>query len=85
MKEVRFALVALDTTPHYEDGKTPTQEDIIKEVTTILSRKDLLSRKFDETDIEFLNKNIENFEEQIKKFITPEILSDMVNEIEGGL
>ena len=84
MKIVRFALVALDTTSHYENSKTPTKEDITKEVSIILSRKDLLSRKFiNSPDIE--SENIRDFELQIKKFITLEILKEMVDEIEEGL
>ena len=80
MKIVRFALLALDVSPDYENGKTP--EEGQKEIATILSRKDLLSRKFDESEHE---ETIKDFESQLKKFITSEILSEMVDEIEEGL
>jgi hypothetical protein len=83
MKIVRFALFALDVSPDYENGKTPEEDQ--KEVAIILSRKDLLARKFviDSPNIE--GENIEEFESQLKKFITPEVLKEMVDEIEEGL
>lgn len=81
MKVVRFALLALDVSPDYENGKTPEEDQ--KEVAIILSRKDLLSRKFIDDDSD--GENIEDFETQIKKFITPEILKEMVDEIEERL
>ena len=83
MKIVRFALLALDVSPDYENGKTPEEDQ--KEVATILSRKDLLSRKFISNFVNVEGENIEEFESQLKKFITPEILKEMVDEIEESL
>ncbi len=83
MKIVRFALLALDVSPDYENGKTPEEDQ--KEIAIILSRKDLLSRKFVINSSNVEREGIEEFESQLKKFITPEVLSEMISEIEEGL
>ena len=70
-KYVRFAIVAYDVTP------TTSKGEMI--VNNILTKRNLISRMFEEGKI--TKQSILKLEASLKKFITPELLKEMTDEI----
>lgn len=76
MKIVRFALIAYEVT-------LSEVEDDIKELDSIVSVKNLVSRAFTKGENE--GESTKSFQEVIHKYITTDLLDEMKGEIECSM